>query len=191
MKQRSPDKALIEYRRRTAVRMKEQGHTIDAIAKALEVDESTVCRDLATYRESGYEGLVVQWSSGRPPKLEEDELRELEALLLMGPELDGFREAFWSGRRIAELVKDHFGVEYHERYVPELLRRMGWSVQKPTTRAVERNDEIIEEWKGTQWRRIRRTAKRRGQPSSLSTKRVCSLLRTCAARGLLRDRPLS
>jgi hypothetical protein len=60
MKQRSPDKALIEYRRRTAVRMKEQGHTIDAIAKALEVDESTVA---GTWRPTEREVLYC-WSTG-------------------------------------------------------------------------------------------------------------------------------
>lgn len=155
------EKIEIEVRRRTAVRMRRQGHSIEAIADALEIDASTVHRYLASYRESGYEGLLVQWSSGRPPKLEEPELRELEELLLIGPEEHGFAESFWSGGRVAQLIKEHFGVDYHERYVPELLRRMGWSIQKPNTRAVERNDELIEDWKGFQWRRIRQRAKRK------------------------------
>jgi hypothetical protein len=37
----------------------------------------------------------------------------------------------WDARRVAMLIRSHFGVSYHPHHVAKLLRARGFSVQKP------------------------------------------------------------
>ncbi len=45
---------------------------------------------------------------------------------------------------MAALIAQHFGITYCPSGVWRLLRRMGWSAQKPTRRARERDDHAID-----------------------------------------------
>jgi transposase len=48
---------------------------------------------------------------------------------------------------VAELVRRHFGVEYHPEHVRKVLkRRLGWTSQKPQRRAKERDEWGIRWW---------------------------------------------
>ena len=47
------------------------------------------------------------------------------------------------------------GVQYHAGHVWKLLRRLGWSWQKPARQAVERDDEEAQRWVREEWPRIK------------------------------------
>jgi hypothetical protein len=47
---------------------------------------------------------------------------------------------------------------------------VGWSCQRPTGRARERKEEEITHWKRVKWPWIKKMPKRKGAPSSSSTK---------------------
>ena len=40
------------------------------------------------------------------------------------------------------MIEKEFGVCYHANYISRLLHDLGWSVQKPETRAIERDEEL-------------------------------------------------
>jgi transposase len=49
-----------------------------------------------------------------------------------------------------------FDVQYHPDYVPRLLRKLGWSPQKPIQRARERDETAIVHWIREDWPRIKK-----------------------------------
>ena len=81
----------------------------------------------------------------------------LVRLLLQGATAHGWRTNLWTTGRIAELVRREFGVEYHRDHIGRLLHSLGWSVQKPERRALERDEQAIKRWKQKDWPRIKKT----------------------------------
>jgi transposase len=57
---------------------------------------------------------------------------------------------------VAHLIRQQFGVHYHTGHVWKLLVRLGWSCQRPTGRALQRNEEQIREWKRKTWPAIKK-----------------------------------
>lgn len=114
--------------------------------------------------------LRTKKAPGAEPKLSKAQQRELLRLLEAGPEATGFSGQLWTGPRVGELIQREFGVTYHERYLPTLLRSLGWSVQKPKRQASERKDEVIAGWIKTRWPRIKKKPAASAQRSSSSTK---------------------
>jgi transposase len=43
-----------------------------------------------------------------------------------------------------KLIEDQCGVRYHETHVWRILRQLGWSCQRPTGRALERDEEAMQ-----------------------------------------------
>src|SRR5262249_8951573 len=99
----------------------------------------------------------------RAHRLSDEQLRELEGLLLQGASRHGWPNDLWTAARVTELIPPHFGVRYHPEHVRKVLkRRLGWTSQKPQTRAKERDEEAIRLWVEEEFPRIVREARRRG-----------------------------
>jgi transposase len=84
------------------------------------------------------------------------QLQRLIKLLLQGPLARGYRTNLWTTARIALLIGEEFGVQYHPNHIGRLMHRLQWSHQKPERRAIERDDPKIEHWKRQQWPRIKK-----------------------------------
>ena len=76
-------------------------------------------RWLGEYRRRGSAGLQ---RAGRKPLLDAAQRQRLTALLLEGPEAHGFPTPLWTCPRVACLIRDEFGVYYHEGHVWKILR---------------------------------------------------------------------
>ena len=57
-----------------------------------------------------------------------------------------------------KVIEQEFGVHYHRDYISRLLKGLGWSVQKLDTRAIERDEEMIQAWLKQDWPRIKKSA---------------------------------
>jgi transposase len=86
------------------------------------------------------------------------ELRRLERALKRGAYAQGYAEDYWTLDRVARLIWDLFGVRYRPSGVWHLLRRLGWSCQKPQRRALQRDDVAIAHWKRYVWPQIKKVA---------------------------------
>lgn len=110
------------------------------------VDTRTIYRWLKL--EQSPNGLAAKPYSGSRTRLSFAQQRQLETLLLQGAKAHGWSNELWTTKRIAELIKHHFGVTLHHDHVGRFLRqRLHWSSQKPRRRARERNEEAIALWK--------------------------------------------
>jgi transposase len=140
-----------EARRRRAWELHQRGWPQKDIAEALGVTAGSVSQWLKRGREEGPQALRSRRGGGPKPRLSNDQLAELKAQLAQGAEHFGFRGDVWTQPRVAQLIKREFGVSYHPSHVGRILKQMGWSRQKPITRASQRNETAIERWRTAKW----------------------------------------
>ncbi len=134
-----------------------QGWTIADAAEAVGYSRRAVETWLAkSNRGRQKSALKSRKPPGAKPKLDAAQQRRLTRLLDKGPLAAGFESQLWTGPRVGELIEREFGVTYHPRYLPSLLRSLGWTVQKPKRRASERNEEAITHWVRRDWPRIKK-----------------------------------
>lgn len=161
----------MERRRLNAVPDLRDPETTQAeIADKYNVSSATVSRWNATLEEEGITGLKRSNPPGPEPKLTDEDLQELEALLLEGAQAYGFETDLWTGPRVARVIEETFGVTYHEKYVPQLLRdRMGFSYQKPERVAQERDEAERQRWLQETWEDDLKKGRSTGTGSSASS----------------------
>jgi transposase len=140
-----------EGRRLRALELKRKGWRQRDIAEALGVTKGAVSQWMKRAKEEGVEGLMRKPPPGAPPRLSEEQRQRLPELLDRGAEAYGFRGEVWTCARVAEVIREEFGVVYHPAHVSRLLRAFGLSLQKPARRASQRDEEAIERWKQERW----------------------------------------
>ena len=96
--------------------------------------------------------------------------QRLVELLKQGPERLGYETPLWTWWRVAHLIEKEFGVSYHAGHVWKLLKALHWSVQRPSGRALERDEDAIRQWQAQRWPAIKKKPANRGAQSSSSTK---------------------
>jgi transposase len=156
----------LERRRWRALALLDEGLLPSEVARRVGVDRRSVRRWKAAARKRGEAGVLARTAPGRPPKLKLAHKRRLEGLLLKGALVSGFDTDLWTCPRVAELIKQRFGVDYHVDHVGRLLHDLGWSPQKPARRAVERDEQAIRRWVREDWPRVKKTPGAAGRRSS-------------------------
>ena len=120
----------------------QNGESPTVIARILGVGRSSLYRWLGMAKDSP-DALAATPHPGPTPRLSDELLRELEQVLLRGAKAHGWHNDLWSAHRVAEMIRRHFGVEYHAEHVRKIIRRLRWSSQRPQKRAKQRNEAKI------------------------------------------------
>jgi transposase len=160
----------LEKRRFEAIRLLDEGFNQTDIAHRLKVSRSTVVRWVSQYRHHGREALRKAGRAGRKPMLSQKDCQRLKDLLVRGPESLGYETPLWTCPRVAHLIEQEFGIRYHEGHVWRVLVGLGWTPQRPTSKARERNEQQIRTWKRKTWPAIKKKPAGKGARSSSSTK---------------------
>lgn len=161
------DFVALEKRRFEAVKLFRKDLNNSEIGRRLKVSNQTVSRWRMEHQEGGSLALRRAGRAGRLPCLSEADKARLVELLLQGPERLGYETPLWTCPRVADLIQQNFGVEYHPGHVWRILRRLNWSVQQPVGRALERDEARIDDWKHRRWPEIKKKLEKKGAPSSL------------------------
>jgi transposase len=164
------DFGALEARRLRAASLFKQGESQAEVARVLGVHRQTVHRWAKRVHSQGRAALKKAGRAGRKPRLSAAELRRIEQELKRGPEVLGYETSLWTAPRVAELIERECGIQYHPGHVWKILRQMGWSCQRPAGRALERDEVAIRRWKKRRWPELKKKPKKRGEPSSSSTK---------------------
>jgi transposase len=140
-----------EERRKRAWELKQAGWKQKEIAVALGVTEGAVSQWMKRGREGGEKALKAHPAKGATPRLTAAQQAQIPLMLAKGAPAYGFRGEVWTSRRLAVAIKQEFGVGYHPDHCGYLVRKMGYSMQKPVERATQRNEQAIEHWKTYHW----------------------------------------
>lgn len=139
-----------EQRRLRGIDLLDQGWSQVKVARELGVTPAAVCQWARTRSSGGKKALKARPHPGPTPKLTGRQLEQLEKMLLKGPRQHGFSTELWTLHRVAELVDRRFGVTYDLSGIWHVLRRLGWSCQKPERRgrrARESEEDILVQWR--------------------------------------------
>jgi transposase len=71
----------------------------------------------------------------------------VRALLRQGAAARGFRGDRWTQKRVREVIRREFGVQYSLSQISRLLRQWPFSRQKPIRRARQRDEAALREWR--------------------------------------------
>lgn len=153
-----------EGRRLRAWELHQQGWSQKRIAEALGVSPGAVSQWIKRGRTGGVEALATRTPPGAPRRLTADQRAQLPALLAKGAEAYGFTGAVWTQARVAAVIEHEFGVQYHRDSISRLLRSLGWSVQKPTEQATQRDATAVATWQEERWPAIKKKPKMKGEP---------------------------
>ena len=149
---------LAERRQAGATMLQSGQWTQAAIARELGVSEAAVSQWKTKLETKGRHALDALPVTGRPAKLTPQQQRQLLRLLTRGARKAGFETDRWTQRRIQQVIQRELGVHYHQNYISRLMHQLGWSVQKPETRALERDEDLIRAWLSRDWARIKKSA---------------------------------
>ena len=149
----SSDKMVV---RRLAIELLDKRMTISDVALVVGVSESTIKRWKKAFQTGGDAGLQPKPRSSPRTKLSPEQRRGLRQLLIDGARAAGFNTDLWTCRRVADVVRECFGVAYHPDNLGRILHDLGFSPQKPQRRAAERDEAAIARWRKHDWLRIKK-----------------------------------
>jgi transposase len=143
--------------------------------------EAEVARRVGAHRQSvnrwarqlargGRQALKRTPRAGRPPQLSAADGQRIVQGLKRGPEVLGYGTSLWTAWRVADLIQCECGVKYSTVHAWRVLRALGWTPQRPASRALERNEAAIRGWKRVRWPELKKTPKDGGKRSSSLTK---------------------
>jgi transposase len=164
------DFAALEKRRLEAIRLLEKGLSQAETARRVGVARQSVSRWAQQYQQEGRAALKHAGRAGRKPLLSEPDRRRLAQMLLRGPQALGYETPLWTCPRVAHLIEQQFGVRYHQGHVWKVLIGLGWSPQRPTGRARERDEQRIGIWRKKTWPAIKKKPAGKAARWSSSTK---------------------
>lgn len=148
---------LAAWRRASAMLGVLDGASLLEMAAKLDVTQSAVTKWFAAFVEAGFDGLALAKRPGRASRLSPEQLEEVGRAIEAGPEASGFSCGVWTARMVAELIRDRFAVGYSWKYVPELLHKLRFSVQRPRKRLSRADHEAQEFWLRATFPKLKKT----------------------------------
>lgn len=146
-----------------AVKLVEQGHSPEQVIKALGFHRSCIYEWLAKYREGGTKALQTKTLTGRPKKLNGQQMKKIyDIVTLKNPLQLKFEFALWTRDMVRDLIRDQFGVNLSLVSIGRLLKKMGLTPQKPLHRAYQQDPELVQQWLESEFPKIEALANKAG-----------------------------
>jgi transposase len=147
----------MKRRRVRGVRLLKAGKHAAEVARRTGVSRQSVMRWERALASKGFAAVAQVGQRGRPRRLTDTQLEELGRLLKQGAVAAGYATEIWTTPRIGALIAEKFGVRMHNGSVWRVLReQMGWSVQRPTGQARQRDERAITTWKKKRWPELKK-----------------------------------
>ena len=138
------------------------GKTPAEAAQAVGVARQTAYTWKAVLAEGGIDALRAMPTRGRPARLDQTQLQALGRTLLQSPTTLGFGTELWTIKRVGVLIERQYDVKFGQTQIWRILGGLGFSVQKPERRAIERNEDAVQTWKCQTWPRLKKKPNAKG-----------------------------
>ena len=121
-------------------------YSVSDIARLLHVHRSTVHSWILAWNEHRKLGLLEGHRCGRNSRLSSHDKEQLVDIIDSGPVAYGLQTGVWTSPIIAHVIEEEFGISYHPGHVRKLLKQIGLSVQRPTTKLVQADPKKQNKW---------------------------------------------
>ena len=114
-----------------AVLMVAQGMSCRAVAGLLGDSPRTVAYWVNRFEAEGLAGLADADRPGRPSRLDEQQLHQIQKALRSRPSDFGLTANIWDGKLLSHFISQRFGVNLGVRQCQRLFRQFGFRLRKP------------------------------------------------------------
>jgi transposase len=135
-----------EKRRLKAAQLFKRGRGHAEIARRLNVTPGAVTQWRTAYAHGGLKALKSKGHPGFASKLSENKKERFKRAILKGPLAYGYETNLWTLPRLAAVMKGVAAVTFSEVNIWRIVRKLGFTPQKPTVRAKERDEQAIAGW---------------------------------------------
>jgi transposase len=156
----------MKRRRVKGARMLLRGEKPAEVARQMGVSRQSVMRWERALAQGGLERLAQVGRRGGRFRLSPQQLKDLAGLLKQGSMAAGYETEMWTLPRVAALIAERFGERLALTSVWNTLRRMGFSPQRPSKLARERNESAIKRWKSKRWPALKKSPRGSDESSS-------------------------
>ena len=160
-KQAQVDKAPRVALRIQGIMLSLEKHSVSDIAQLLHVHRSSIHAWIMSWNAYGKEGLYEGHRSGRPSALTDKDKEQLKDIVDSGSVAYGLQTGVWTSPIIAQVIEEEFAVRYHPGHVRKLLKQMGFSVQRPTTKLVQADPQKRNKWTRYTYPNLKKKPKRK------------------------------
>lgn len=119
-----------------------QGMTCPQVAGLLGDSPRSVVNWVQRFEAHGLAGLSEGERSGRPSRLNDQQLIQVEAALRASPVDYGLPTAMWDGPTLSAFLRRQFGVTLKVRQCQRFFRQLGFRLRKPRPQVAQADPEL-------------------------------------------------
>lgn len=158
-----PDEAMSYIRKLAVHAVRERGFSPELVAVVYDVDRTCIYRWLKQYDEGGYKALESHKPPGADPVITPGIAIWLKQTVLEStPDKHGYDTSLWTGKILAELLKERFKIDVSDSTVRLHLKALGLSCQKPEYQDELRDESEIQHFLEVKFPKIQRIAEKLG-----------------------------
>jgi len=133
-----------------AILLVAQGMSASKVAHLLGDAPRTVAYWVSQFNEIGLAGLVEVERPGRPPRLSEEQLGEIDAVLRKRPSECGLTGNLWDGKTLSAFIMQTWGIELGVRQCQRIFRQLGFRLRKPRPKIASADPELQKQVRRTE-----------------------------------------
>lgn len=157
---RSFSHEVLEHYRFRAIKLHKEGKKVNDIADYFGIHRCSISHWITSHKRHGKRILKSKKSTGRPNKLNEQEIDELFTLFEDDAMQHGFETPLWTCKRIQKVAKERFGKKIHTTNIMRWLKRINITYQKPQRQASQRDEKVVAKWLREEWPKIQAHCRR-------------------------------
>lgn len=138
-----------QARRVLGIAMALEGATRQMAATVAGMTRQTLRDWVIRFNEGGIEGLKDKPKPGRPPRLQEAQLLELDALVEKGPDIATDGVVRWRCVDLKAIIASKFGVDLSEDQIGRILKQRGYTRLSVRPRHPQADEAAQEAFKKT------------------------------------------
>lgn len=135
----------------------------EKVIESLGFGRTVIYKWLKMYKEGGWKALKSRKAPGKARKITKEEEKKLQKLLVKNPRQLQFDFGLWNIRMVQELIARKFKKNVCFQTVSNILKRIGFTVQKPQYRASEQDSEKVRKWKEEEYPAIKEESRKEGR----------------------------
>lgn len=126
-----------------------QGMSCPEVSRILGDAPRTVEYWVGRFENKGLAGLVEGERSGRPRRLNDRQLQEINSVLRQPPESVGITSGLWDGKGLATFIEKEYGVTLGVRQCQYMFKSFGFRRRKPRPLIARADPGLQEAYKKT------------------------------------------
>ncbi|MBF0244585.1 MAG: IS630 family transposase [Planctomycetes bacterium] len=145
-----------EIRRSDESRYDHRLHALLLVAQGMSAREASMIlgdapRTVALWVErfelEGLSGLIDEDRPGRPKRLTEEQIEDLQEIVRKDPAQNNILSAVWDGKTLSAFIRQRWGIEIGARQCQRMFRQWGFRLRKPRPQIARADPDRQEKFK--------------------------------------------